>query len=61
MLLVMTAAVAACIAGCSKEDIEAAREAGTNAVSKVADKTIELSDGPRASSTARRSTSTSAS
>ena len=44
MLLVMTAAVAACIAGCSKEDIEAAREAGTNAVSKVADKTIELSD-----------------
>ena len=39
MLLVMTAAVAACIAGCSKEDIEAAREAGTNAVSKVADKT----------------------
>lgn len=60
-LLVMTAAVAACIAGCSKEDIEAAREAGTNAVSKVADKTIELSDGPRASSTARRSTSTSAS
>ena len=25
MLLVMTAAVAACIAGCSKEDIEAAR------------------------------------
>lgn len=36
MLLVMTAAVAACIAGCSKEDIEA--------VSKVADKTIELSD-----------------
>ena len=37
MLLVMTAAVAACIAGCSKEDIEAAREAGTNAVSKVAE------------------------
>lgn len=43
-LLVMTAAVAACIAGCSREDIEAAREAGTNAVSKVAEKTIELSD-----------------
>ena len=35
MLLVMTAAVAACIAGCSKEDIEAAREAGLHLVAIV--------------------------
>ena len=35
MLLVMTTAVAACIAGCSKEDIEAAREAGLHLVAIV--------------------------
>ena len=44
MLLVMTAAVAACIAGCSKRTSRPPARRGTNAVSKVADKTIELSD-----------------
>ena len=47
VMLAVAAAIAAGVAGCSKEDIEAAREAGTNAVSQMADKTLEISGEAR--------------
>ncbi len=47
VMLAAAAAIAAGVSGCSKEDIEAAREAGTNAVSQVADKTLEISGEAR--------------
>lgn len=46
-VVLAAAAIAAGVAGCSKEDIEAAREAGTNAVSQMADKTLEISGEAR--------------
>lgn len=45
MLLVMTAAVAACIAGCSKEDIEAAREGAKDASELLNEHAVSLQEG----------------